>query len=111
MNSMAGATCTSPPTLDLTYATGLGIRGFIGDLILTNKIGLGHCKVQLEGNLIINPSCTKGSITVYGDAYVSDHLGNPYVNGVGKTELIDRTTGTPEEIAENVFTKFETTDI
>lgn len=88
-----GATCIAPPVIDLLNATGLGVRGHIGDLIITNKVGTGGCKIQLDGELIIDATCTTGSITVYGDGYVTN-------NSTGTFELIDRTTGSPAEIAQ-----------
>ena len=92
-----GATCVIPPTLDLANATGLGVRGHIGDMRIVNKITESACKIQLSGELIIDPSCTTGKITVYGDGFVTD-------NSTGDFILDDRTTDTKEEIALEVVT-------
>ena len=96
MNCRAGATCVSPPIIDLAEADGLGIRDYVGDLIIKNKIGIGACKIHINGELTIDETCTVGSITVYGDGYVTD-------NSTGNFTLIDRTTGTPTEIATAVW--------
>ena len=96
VNSMSGANCESPPIIDLYEATSLGIRGFTGDLLLRGKVGLGSYKIEIAGELTIDSTCTTGEIIVYGTGYVTD-------NSTGDFILIDRTTGTPQEIAEAIL--------
>lgn len=97
-NCFAGATCIAPPTLDMTNATGLAVRNFNGSFKISNKTGNGNCEISLDGKLIVDSTVTGGTFIVYGDGYVEN-------NGTGTSNVVDRTTGTPLEIAEAVWNK------
>ena len=103
LNCAAGATCLSNPIIDLTNAEGIAIRHYDGSLVLTNKTTDGECEIGINGMLYIDSSVTAGSFQVYGDGWVDDQ-------GTGTSFVDDKTSGTPEEIADTVFNKFATTD-
>lgn len=96
LNCAAGATCLSNPVIDLTNAAGIAIRHFDGSLELVNKTTDGQCEVGINGMLYIDSSITAGSFEIYGDGWVEN-------NGTGTSFVDDKTSGTPEEIAEAVW--------
>ena len=96
LNCFSGATCTSDPIIDVSEATGLAIRDFQGSLELVNKVGVGSCEINLNGRLTLANSMDGGQLTIFGDGYVVD-------NSTGNMTVIDRTTGTPQDIAEAII--------
>lgn len=71
-----------------------------GDISLRNKTGTDFTSIRMVGLLRIEDTCVAGHIEVYGDTFIVDHDMGEYINGIGKSELIDRTSGTKEEIAK-----------
>jgi len=100
LNCAAGATCISDPIIDMTDALGLAVRDYQGNLNIANKTGASQCVIGINGKLTIDETCTAGGIEVYGDGYVID-------NSQGAI-IVDRTTGTPTEIANKVQSIIDT---
>jgi len=94
----AGATCVTAPILDLIDTVGLAVRDYDGNLKIINKQNISTCQITINGELEIDSTCNAGAIKVYGDGYVID-------NSSGTFELIDYTTGSPQEIAAAVWAK------
>ena len=96
LNCVAGATCTSDPIIDVENATSLAIRDFQGSLTLVNKVGVGACEINLNGRLTLDESMDGGQLTIFGDGYVVN-------NSTDNMIVVDRTTGTPQEIANAIL--------
>jgi hypothetical protein len=97
MNCTAGDTDISEPIIDLTNAESLSIRNYDGDIRLINRSSPIYIEVNMRGMLIIDDTVTEGEIIVYGDCDV--------VNNSDTVTLIDKTTGSPEEIADAIFNR------
>ena len=95
IDCFAGATCTSDPIIDMTDGLGLGIRSFVGNLTITEKHGPTSCQIMINGKLTVADTCDNGELQTYGDGYVVD-------NSTGTFVLVDKTTGSPQEIAQAV---------
>ena len=94
IDSSTGYTYGLDPKLDLTNSTELAVRGYQGNLMLINKVNNDKCVIELDGVLTIDASCTTGTIEVYGDGHVINN---------GTVTVVDRTTGSPVEIAAEVW--------
>lgn len=96
----ASANClTTPPVLDLTGTLGLAIRNYSGSLISVNKTSTANCEIGLDGIFTIDSTVVDGTFTIYGDGYVIN-------NGTGDSLLVDRTTGSPQEVAMAVWNSY-----
>lgn len=90
-SSVAG---TTTPTIDCNDIVGLdlSIRAWSGGLKLTNMTDAGS-NVSIDmiaGHIVIDPTCTAGTVVVRGDGYVTDN------SGVGCT--VNNYTSSPAEI-------------
>lgn len=97
-NCFAGPTCNKPaPIIDLTNAIGLGLRGIDSSLKIINKTTDVDCEVNgITGEFMLDSTVTNGTFTVYGAGHVNNQ-------STGNAVVIDRTTGTPQEIAQAVL--------
>jgi len=95
------------PSIDLGGSgQALVMSGFDGEISLVNKTGNDVCSIRMTGQLRVDSAtCIAGNIEVFGDCYITDENGDLWVNGVGKSNVIDMTTGTKEEIADSVWNK------
>jgi len=93
LNCMAGSTCTSYPVMDMTAGEELVVRDFHGSLEVVNKTSPHVCVISLNGELVVGPSNTNGTIVVYGDGFVTD-------SSTGTCNVIDRTSSSAQEVWE-----------
>lgn len=78
------------PSIYIGNGQTLIMSGYDGDITMRNKTGDDVASLRMVGLLTIEPTCTAGNFEVYGDTYIVDN---------GTSTVIDRTTGTKEEIA------------
>ncbi len=97
LNCDAGKTQGGDAVVDVSEADYVAVRGFIGEMTLKNMVTDIECDIGIDGRLTIDSSCTAGTVYVYGDGYV--------VNNSANVTVIDRTTGSPEEVADAVWSK------
>ena len=101
MNCSAGATCISPPVINLNDAAGLAIREYNGNLHLTEKHNTGACQVGMNGIVSFDTTVDTGNVILYGDVWIQGD------RGTAPFEVIDYSSATKEEIAQAVH-EFDT---
>ena len=96
INCREGNKVLSDFVIDMTTGDNLFVRDFSGDMVIANKTTDGIVEIKIDGKVTIHPSCTAGTYNIYGDGHVVN-LSNVIVN--------DKTTGSPQEIADAVWSK------
>lgn len=62
------------PTMDVMGANNLALRSYSGDIRIVNCTGTSNVELDIEqGHVHIEPSCTGGTITIRGNAVVTDN--------------------------------------
>ncbi len=96
MQCFSGVPGLDTPTIDCDGAgvhdTPLAIRDYNGGIKLIDKTGPGSCSIDLaSGQVVIDSSCTNGTIVVRGDGKVYDENGNNMVSGTynGNLNLVN----------------------
>jgi hypothetical protein len=94
INCREGNKVLSDFVIDMTTGDNLFVRDFSGDMVIANKTTDGIVEIKIDGKVTIHPSCTAGTYNIYGDGHVVN-LSNVIVN--------DKTTGSPQEIADAIW--------
>lgn len=99
LNCYSGVPGVNTPTIDMNGTgiedTPLAIRNYNGGIKLIHKTGNASASIDLgSGQVIIDSSCTAGTLVVRGDGKVVDELGNELFSGIhnGGLTLINETT-------------------
>lgn len=96
LNCTEGNKILNDPILDMSNGDSLFVRNYSGNLIVTNKTDAGLIDIHIDGMLLVDASCTDGTFNIHGNGYVVNNS-NVVIN--------DKTTGTPTEISEAVWTR------
>lgn len=94
-DSKTGSNASIPSPIDLTNATSLVVQGQEGHIKFVNCENDIKVEATMTGKLTIDSSVTAGEFHIYGDCEVS-HTQS------GTEVVIDKTTGSPQEIAVTV---------
>lgn len=96
LNCYSGVPGVGTPTIDCGVGnTPLAIRGYNGGVKLINKTGTAEASIDLDsGKVIIDSTCTNGTIVVRGDGKVVDSTGAVMNSGTynGSLTLINETS-------------------
>lgn len=76
INCNSGIAGSSTPTMDVGSGRNVIFRGYKGGMNLINKTGTDNISIEYDsGHLIIDSTCTTGTIIVRGNAKVTDNSG------------------------------------
>jgi hypothetical protein len=72
---------SSTPFISIGTGSALAMRGYEGGIELTNKISTDACSIDMDsGHFKVASSCTAGTITVRGNAKLTNNTGGSIVN-------------------------------